>query len=306
MDSLKKKLEATGIAQNTVTSHICNLNRIANNGLLNDQRKYENKGDPKILKNSNQVMAYINSNSVSLNVKKTLLNSVIRICKVTYPKSTKLIETYEKEFQKIADRSEKARTFAKPNEKEQQNKLSIDDLIEIRNQYEEVLEDKYTTNDYKYVLLCLYTMMPPLRTNEWIDTQIFEKEPPKTYTSNFINLQTGKMHIRESKTKRFFGERIFDLPKDLLDVLKNNLIKSGSNLVLPKIYNLHDKTTESNVAHVFNTIVGKKLSTQMLRKIYVSEMIDNGVNKKERLRVAYIMGHSPKTAFHMYSKFSNI
>ena len=55
MDSLKKKLEATGIAQNTVTSHICNLNRI---GLLNDHRKYENKGDPKMLINSDQVMAY--------------------------------------------------------------------------------------------------------------------------------------------------------------------------------------------------------------------------------------------------------
>lgn len=303
---LKAKLLKTGIVENTVTNHITNLKRIANNGKLNQQRKYDTEADPTILKNDKKVLAYIYSDSVTLNVKKTLLNSVIQIIKVMYPRSTKLLKTYEKEFVKIADMSTKSRTFAKANEKEENNKISMDDLIQLRNQYEDELTDKYTANDYKYVLLSLYTMLPPLRSNEWIQTKMFDNEPPESYTGNYINMHTGQMHVRISKTKNKYGERVFQLPNELLEVLKQNRIKSKSDLVLPKMYNPQLKTTESNISHVFNNIVGLRVSAQMLRKIYISKLIDEGASKKKRKEVAHIMGHSLKTQLEIYSKFSTL
>lgn len=55
---------------------------------------------------------------------------------------------------------------------------------------------------------------------------------------------------------------------------------------------------------MLNRIIGKKTSVQMLRKIYISERLDKGMNAKERKILSYIMGHSPSSQLLIYSKFS--
>ena len=51
-----------------------------------------------------------------------------------------------------------------------------------------------------------------------------------------------------------------------------------------------------------HSIFDKNISTDMLRKIYISHRVKEGITMEERKRIADIMGHSVLTQEFMYNK----
>jgi hypothetical protein len=224
-----------------------------------------------------------------------------------FPKDGKLNDLYQEKYKHFTVLADNARVYEKATPELEKNYVTIDDLIKIRDSMKTKITNKRQPEvDYKYVLLCLYTYLPPLRTNEWIHCHLLDDEPDNEFKDNYINTTTKKMHIRVSKTKEKFGERIFDVPDDLIDILQANKLKTGSDLILHKVHNVNQKNSENNIAHMFNTITGKQASIKMFRNSFVSQKIDEGLNGEQRKKLAYIMGHSVSTQMLIYTKFSKL
>jgi hypothetical protein len=85
------------------------------------------------------------------------------------------------------------------------------------------------TNPLLFVIGSLYTLMPPLRSNEWTNCTIVED-----YVNNHLSLETGTFIIRNHKRSVRRGDRTVTLPPELMDILRNWCTKSEWLLPSPR------------------------------------------------------------------------
>ena len=104
----------------------------------------------------------------------------------------------------------------------------------------------------------------------------------------------NKFYFDKYKTFKTYGLQILDVPKELNNVLKK-WIKINTNDYM--IYSSNgNKLSCPQITRMLNKIFGKKISTSMLRHIYLTNVYKDvpQINKMENL--ANEMGHSVSTA----------
>lgn len=199
------------------------------------------------------------------------------------------------------------RAYAEPSEKEKNNFLSFDQVVKIRDGLrEQLLHDKYIPHyDIRYILLSLYTNLPPLRQIEYCDA-VF-KDGDEEPECNYIDLDKKIFIVKHHKMDKKMGVRKVELPDNLVEDLINFKNKSGSKNLLPQFNNVNLKLSSQGVTDTFRSIFKRPIGPMMLRKIYISKnVIDKNLPSSERKKIAQIMGHTPATQQLIYSKFSEI
>ena len=250
---------------------------------------------------SKMILEFVNKPKITIYEKENLLKGFIKCIEVLHidtkiylknfgPKMTEL--KYDKEFQE-------------PTKKEEDNQLSKDDLIKLRDEWKSKLTDKFTKFDLYYVLLSLYTMLPPLRGEDYINSLLVYDRYGINFAdkNNHLNLEEKKLYLYNYKTSKSYGVRIIDIPDDLVKILKDFKEKTSTDYVIfsPK----KQKLQPSSFNRLFNEATkGKKFGCNMARKSYVSEAIDNKKSIADRKKDAKIMAHSTSTAQTYYSKLS--
>lgn len=119
---------------------------------------------------------------------------------------------------------------------------------------------------------------------------------------NYFRLSKGKGEfvLQNHKTERTHGTIMIELPDEITQILKSWTIfceiGNGDRLFpgMEKIY------ITNLLQGFFKKHVGKKLSTQMLRKIYISGRF--GKQHTDQAETASNMGHSTNTQQSVYSK----
>ena len=160
----------------------------------------------------------------------------------------------------------------------------------------------------QYLILCLYTYLPPLRGQDFFNTRVYEHlRDVEDEENNYIVLSKKKLYIKKYKTENTYGARIIDLPDVLVDEITYFTQNTGSNILIPKLVdypNNVDKFISSKVfTETLNATFGKKVSSSMLRKMYVSENIDK-LNGKQRKELSKIMAHNTSTQVINYTRFN--
>jgi integrase len=137
--------------------------------------------------------------------------------------------------------------------------LSKDDLNEIQN----------------YIILSLYTLIPPRRSLDFTEMKIKNISPDDNH------IDKNKFVFTKYKTAKFNGTQKEDIPKDLMSILKKWL------KINPTDYLLFDsnknKLTPSKLTRRINKIFGKNISTSALRHLYISHKYQNYIKENKSL-----------------------
>lgn len=288
------------LRDSTIKLIIQNMKRVSNFGKKNEKGNYEKEGDPETLKDYKKVLKYLKSDDVPISSKKSITGTLITIVESFYPDDKKLKNKYIKYFDKVKGEYEDKKIYEEVPNKE--DMITMKDVKEKRDEYKsKVKAKKQPETDYKYLLLSIYSLIPPLRTSELTNTKIGDDDK----SGNYINLTEKKMYISQSKTSKKYGVRIIDLPDELIDVIKEHHKKYDNKYLLHKVHDVNKPNESTNISHMLASIFNKKIGVNSLRNVFISEMNDNPeIKAKQRKIIAKQMGHSVGTQQTIYTKYS--
>ena len=268
--------------------------------------------DKKLLYKFRIIKKYLETKEVAS--RKTLVANILSILK-SEKSNKRIIERYERYFKKIVLDYEDESKYKEKTQKEKDNFVEWSYIEDLKNKYKgyvEKLKYPYSFKDMilfeKYLILELYTGIPPLRGEDYFNTKLeYDKE------NNYINLKTRILYLKKYKTSDKYGKRRIKIPLHINKLLKKWFyIQKGYNKnlynywLLPKISselkeNINSKGFSKMMSEIFKP---KKISSVLLRKMYISkELSDPDITPFERKRIAKIMGHSLEMQEFIYSKY---
>jgi len=264
----------------------------------------------KKLENTDRINKYINS--LTLTSKKLLTIAIVMILKAANA-SQKLIDFYGKLARQYRIEDKAVRKNRQATAEEMLWHITWDWVKELYKEYkyflfninkDDITELAYNRLFMGYVVFSLLTRIPPQRGECLFNCYIDRNVPG----ANTIDLNKKQWIIRQSKTKRSYGERIIPLPDDIVKIIKEWKEMSNCNEKLLLCNDQGGKmSTQSYTQFLNNTLfrtgASRFVSTDDLRKSYVTHMIVHvGVNDKEREDMANLLGHSSKTMMELYFK----
>ena len=228
------------------------------------------------------------------------------------------------------------------NEEEQMNFVSYTELVQKREQLAELFDEikkshrpENIKTHMQYLVLCLNTMIPPLRL-DMLDMEIYrsKKAPPKneinylwikSATDMTIVINQDKVSHHDDK-KGLRGE--FKLSKDyeiineqsgfqitqgvkLMEILNDSLSSLKRDYVLIKLQGYSTKSTEPMPASTYNQSIlqtlfkPRKPNHNMIRKAYINYFYSHPkANLNDKKAIANRMRHSYDTAAVNYIKLN--
>ena len=250
------------------------------------------------------ILAYVSKDEVKQSVKLGLLNSFLKCVSFLKTDYSKMEQAFNEFKQPI-----KAQQISTPTEKAAENIIPMSAVVSKRDEWKARLSAEFSKDDIYYLIGCCYTYIPPLRTQDWINSLYFEdaghlikSNPDKV---NYFCQKTKTLYLSKYKTEKAYGERKVAIPDELCEALRTFHQKTGSDYV---ICTPTKKQYLQNGFHRDMTkAVGEGIGSSMLRNIFISENVaDKCLTGSERLQIANDMGHSVATASVRYSKFSKL
>ena len=285
---------------NTAKSYVSSFERIMKNidEKYSDEKTYT---AGSINRRFGKIEKYLELQSLSS--RKVLLNGLIKFLIFVSAKES-IMEKFNDLFKKIATESDNMRVYKKPSKKELDNKIDYKDLDKYHESYKGQLKSYFVYNiDIPYLMISLYSKFVPLRQSEWTSSVVVN-ECDDNMKGNYVCLKHGKVHINDYKTVDSYGSKTLDLPTDLLDIIETITKKHGTKYLLPN-RGLDDHMTSSEFTKLSNKAFKKKISSSMLRKIYISEKLsDNSFSGEQRKELAKQLSHSPATQSLIYTRFT--
>lgn len=151
-----------------------------------------------------------------------------------------------------------------------------------------------------FLILSLYYLQPPRRLLDYTEMKLNDETPDPLY--NWIDLKNKKFVFVQYKTAGSYGPQMVDINKDLIELLKKWRRVNPRNEWLLQTYDGR-RITPSNLNQRLHRIFGKKISVNMLRKIYVSEKVMPNLPKIAELeKAAHDLGNSVETQMLHYKK----
>ena len=292
-DAFLKKYQPSSIK--TMDGQIKRLFRIA---------KIQSFSTDALLNFANIIDIISNINS-SHTVKKGLINSVMKCLQYS---NIDIPEQYTEFFKQETSLEKDATLYAKPTDKEKQNMISFDQIIQKREYWKTKAESTHKRNDYiKYLVLSLYTIIPPLRGEDYFNTVVLNSKGEdlaklsKITKHNFYDTFSHTLVLSKYKTVKSYGLRLIKFPKQLADIVDtwmndfNNtefLIPNRDDLMMSQ------QSFTDLLLRIFSPL---RISTVILRKIYITQIAIH-LPIEQRKEIARIMGHSIIMQEFIYNK----
>lgn len=256
----------------------------------------------------NKILEYIDSDSINQRIKKTMLNAVIQVLTVGDSDDYKTGGYYVESFRKHATKDTKERAFRGATEAQHENRTTEEEIKKMFKAYEKNIDaKKYNWSyDIPYIFLGFLVYLQPQRNEEYTSMRIIDDTDEEEEYINNINLDTGLITIRDHKTVRYSGVRTFKAPKKLISIIQDYYDKTGNRILFPKKTNNTENMSVSGLTHWINSLFGRKIGLMDIRRSFASDMLNNGIGKKQRTENANIMGHDIRTSEKEYSRYAKI
>jgi hypothetical protein len=298
------------IKDKTIDTYILSLDKISKELFNSDFNvKYYNDYD--------SVVSYLEQipNTFS---RKCICTSIIVALKC-YPKFNKEIrEKYVLYHRKLADKQEELYKENEKNTKEQENWITRNEILElINNKLKQINEIKEFNTFIKmdlfqqYLVLNLYTQLPPIR-NDYVYAKVVNNENlDKNINTdyNYINLFNNHLYLCNYKTSKFYGTQKIPIPESLMNIilkyqsLKEKFLGREEPYLLMNLRNKKPMLNTNTLTKYLNKIFSpRKISTTILRKVYLSEKYPITHSMTEMELDAACMGHDITTARKIYTK----
>jgi len=143
------------------------------------------------------------------------------------------------------------------------------------------------------LISAFYMYIPALRSQDYYSLIISDIDDDKT---NIYMPNAKKIIINNYKTDKHYGKRIIKIPMKVLEILsdyiKNNE-KKLKDILLTNTKN--GKFTHSSFNYRLNRIFGAGISSDLLRRVWISEFLNYTSSPKDIEKLAIIMAHSIQT-----------
>jgi len=300
----KELVEKKKLAESSASLYIKNLWTLNNKKIFNNLAFLKETADIE-----DKLKDY------SDNTKKTFYSGITSVLSL-YKDKPSYKKTYQYYYDKMMGKATEIKENVNENEKtkkEEENWLSWEDIIVIKMALRDIAlavskEKLITPEQFEcllaYVILCLYTDIPPRRNQDYQDmfvVSVLPKDDEKT--KNYLDWTNKKMIFNHYKTAKKYGTQEIDLSdkKDLLEAitlyLKHHPLNTAKGKALPKnaefrflVYDDGSGLVAVNaITRILNKIFGgKKIGSSQLRHIYLSSKYNIDEMKED----AEAMGHS--------------
>lgn len=181
------------------------------------------------------------------------------------------------------------------------NWKSQDEVKEIYDSYfkkvkpllstKEKLDAKDFKNLQDFIVLSLTCgiYFPPRRSMDWCELKI--KNIDK---KNENYLEGNKFIFNKFKTAKFYQQQSVEIPNDFLKILKRYIKLNPHDYLLNDING--NKMTNVKLSQKLNRIFGNKISTSMLRHIYLTDKLKDAPSLQDLNTLSKNMGNSPLQA----------
>jgi integrase len=243
----------------------------------------------------------------SESTQKSTLGTIVAVLTDLKDKSTyKALYNFYYERMSSASKIAREADTTEKSDKQEMNWIKWDDVLAKRKE----LEDKLPTNKTKlltvttwnnmlsYLLLSLYTMLPPRRNLDYQNLYVVKKWNDKMEdTRNYYDLSTHKLIFNKYKTSKAHGKQEIDVPKELQGVLAHYLQfhperKKPEFKLLVNVDGTGFSSINS-ITRILNKIFDKNIGSTMLRHIYLSDKYK--MDMSEMKKDADAMGHNLST-----------
>lgn len=254
-----------------------------------------------------KIEKYLLGDEINLNIKRNMLNAIINLLNISRYEGTPIVMVYVKMFREIADEANKERTYKGVTEEEKENMVTADEINTFFNNYrKEVDALKFNwKNDLAFLFFAFLKYIPVLRSQDYVSLVIVKNSKKAKDIDNYINFKDGVIVINDYKTVKTHGTRTIDIPEEMLKIIIRYHEKANTDVLFPKKSDISEPMTVSGFAHFLNGLFGRKVSTQVLRQSYVSELHDSNIKISQRKKIANTMGHTIDTQNKFYGKYSN-
>ena len=291
-------------SRTTIDNHI---NKILRINSISDI-KYNNVID--LLNDSSNIIKLINKKYSNIATKKSFFISLVSFCKTIINSNKNLIDEkhiqkYYNHMLKFRDINNKEINNNTKNKKQKQNWVSWEELQKVPSIIKPLIFSKDNTpfkiyEIYtKYIITCLYTMIPPLRL-DYHKIHIFKKKSDvKIYKDydRYIILEDGIMKLNKFKNVKKIGKQTIKLPNELKDIISKYyqfLIKNN----YPHEFLLYSPRTKKEfssnsfgkyVQKIFELYINKSVDVNMIRHSYSNFIVQDpnynnlSINEKEKL-----------------------
>lgn len=234
----------------------------------------------------------------------------------SYDIETKYIELYaelHKELSKIQEEKYLDNTKSKKEEKNWVSGEEIKHLIEnLKNNIENNKQKnrKFIDKYQQYLVLNLYTLLPPLR-NDYVLVRVIDiKNEELDDNFNYISLKDKELLLYKYKTDKQYGLKTIPIPEQLYEIIiiwekiKKEYFKNKleHNFLLLNTTNLKSMKHNTLTKYINKIFYPKKVSSTILRKVYLSEKYPVINTYRDQAYDAMVMGHSINTQKMIYSK----
>jgi hypothetical protein len=194
----------------------------------------------------------------------------------------------------------------KKNVKETDNWMSQEELQKVFDDYHNKAMNILKKKDWnaidiielqKFFILVFLGgfLFPPRRSQDYTELKV------KNFTIEDNYFLKGVIYFNIYKTSKTYGQQKIELPSHIDKMIKKYIkhIDNDYFFFNPKTGN---KFTSPNITIMINSIFGKKVSTNLLRHMYLSEKYKDLPHIKEMELTSCQMGHSVCTALEKYVK----
>lgn len=241
--------------------------------------------------------------------KTTKLSYLTAICAVlsTFKRYSRLYQRYREKVMEQSAEQQRELGMNEKTDKQKESMLPFQQIIESRDKLKKefdespVIDVKVWTKLMGYMLLSLYTMMPPRRNKDYSEMFFCFDEPKEMdKTKNYYIASTRTVVFNAYKTCKVYGTQSFTVPEELADILHEFIYHYQQ--VIQKDYTLSEEYPllvsfngerlhpVNGITRLLNKVLGNKVSSTALRHIFLSDKY--GEELKEMKEDASMMAHS--------------
>lgn len=295
LETIKKNRPNLGTS--SIKTYISGINALSS-GMQIELTKPEH-----LISNYKQILEYMKD--FKPNPRKTKIASIIAVIDDKHNEHTEelkeALDAYKKQMFADADIIHEKDKSQKLSLNQELNFITWDEVIEKYEELKKIAEPifklkRITEKQYftlqNYILLSLYTMIPPRRSLDYADFKLRNIDENK---DNYM-LRHGKTKNSKSsfvfnsyKNSSRLGKQVISIPKELASLIdKWGKINAGEYLLSTAEFK---PITQTRIASMLNKIFGKKISTSMLRHIYLTEKFGD-VDLEDLHETTEAMGNS--------------
>jgi len=223
--------------------------------------------------------------------RKTYLASLMSVTdkndkyKALISKDIKQTNDFNKTQTKTATQEENWKDFSQIKETVDTHYEKVKSLLKSKDVLSK--EDFGKLQDFIILALTTGVYIPPRRSQDWVlmKWQNYDKEK-----DNYLDLKAGKFVFNIYKTSKFYDRQEVPIPKALKAILKKFVSFSKNDYLI--VNNKNEPFTIQRLTQKLNGLFDGKISTSMLRHIFLSDKLKDIPKLTELENLSNDMGHS--------------